>query len=70
MRIVAGLSLKNLKPRVWDPDEPYYLPDLVGVMLSYAEFHRMQARRSAATRGSGGRRSVGHRALAAFGRAA
>lgn len=37
MLVVAGLSLKNLKPRVWDPASPDYLPQLGAVMLSYAE---------------------------------
>lgn len=41
MQVIAGLSLKNLKPRVWDPDSPYYLPGLRAVMVSYAEFHVM-----------------------------
>ena len=41
MRIIAGLSLKNLKPPVWDPESPHYLPDLRAVMVSYAEFHAM-----------------------------
>lgn len=40
MQIVAGLSLKNLKPRVWDPTSPHYLPDLQAVMVSYVDFHR------------------------------
>lgn len=44
-QIVAGLSLKNLQPRVWDPTSPYYLPALSAVMVSYADFHRMPARR-------------------------
>jgi 7-cyano-7-deazaguanine tRNA-ribosyltransferase len=48
VEIVAGLSLKNLKPRVWDPDSPYYLPTLRAVMVSYADFERMPARRTAA----------------------
>jgi hypothetical protein len=39
------LSLKNLQPRVWDPASPYYLPGLQGVMVSYADFHKMPARR-------------------------
>lgn len=39
MLIVAGLSLKNLKPRVWDPESPYYLPDLRAVMVSFADFY-------------------------------
>ena len=41
MQVIAGLSLKNLKPRVWDPENPYYLPALRAVMVSYAEFHAM-----------------------------
>src|SRR5437870_1439691 len=44
MRIVAGLSLKNLHPRVWDPASQYFLPSLRGVMVSYGEFHQMPAR--------------------------
>jgi hypothetical protein len=46
--IVAGLSLKNLKPAVWDKESPYYLPDLHAVMVSYADFHAMKWRRTAA----------------------
>jgi len=46
--IVAGLSLKNLHPRVWDPSSPCYLPDVQAVMVSYADFHRMAARRQGA----------------------
>lgn len=41
MLIVAGLSLRNLHPRVWDPKSPYYLPSLQAVMVSYGEFHQM-----------------------------
>lgn len=48
MNIVAGLSLKNLKPRVWDPASPYFLPDLPAVMVSYADFHRSPRQRRAA----------------------
>jgi 7-cyano-7-deazaguanine tRNA-ribosyltransferase len=48
--IVAGLSLKNLEPRVWDSASPFYLPSLSAVMVSYAEFHQMAARRAAAMR--------------------
>ena len=44
MQVVAGLSLKNLQPRVWDPDSPYFLPFLKSVMVSYADFHQMPAR--------------------------
>lgn len=45
VEIVAGLSLKNLKPRVWDLTSSYYLPALSAVMVSYADFHRMSASR-------------------------
>lgn len=41
MLIVAGLSLKNLHPRVWDPESPHFLPSLQAVMVSYGEFHQM-----------------------------
>ena len=41
MLIVAGLSLKNLHPRVWDEESPYHLPSLRAVMVSYGEFHDM-----------------------------
>jgi hypothetical protein len=46
--IVAGLSLKNLEPRVWDPASEFHIPALQAVMVSYAEFHQMRARRKAA----------------------
>lgn len=49
MLVVAGLSLNNLKPQVWDPESPYYLPGLKAVMVSYADFHRKPASRRAAT---------------------
>lgn len=45
MEIVAGLSIKNFHPRVWDHTSPYHLPDLRAVMVSYAEFHQLPARR-------------------------
>ena len=48
MLIVAGLSLKNLEPRVWDPASPCHLPALRAVMVSYADFHRHPARRRGA----------------------
>lgn len=48
MLIVAGLSLKNLEPRVWDPSSRFHIPSLSAVMVSYGEFHQMQARRTAA----------------------
>jgi len=46
--IVAGLSLKNLKPRVWDKTSPHYLPGIEAVMVSYADFHKMAVQRQAA----------------------
>ena len=45
MKIVAGLSLKGLNPPVWDTDSPYHLPNLNAVMVPYADFHYMPARR-------------------------
>lgn len=44
MKIVAGISLKGIKPRVWDPDSPYHLPDLQAVMISYADFIKQPAK--------------------------
>lgn len=40
MQIVAGINLKGINPRVWDPNSPYYLPHLQAVMFSYADFHK------------------------------
>lgn len=51
MLIVAGLSLKNLQPRVWDAQSPYYLPKLRAVMVSYGDVHRMPAKRRQASNG-------------------
>jgi 7-cyano-7-deazaguanine tRNA-ribosyltransferase len=48
MLIVAGLSLKNLHPRVWDPRSQYFIPSLCAVMVSYGEFHQMPAQMSKA----------------------
>ena len=48
MIVVAGLSIKNLQPRVWDPLSEFFIPALSAVMVSYAEFHKMRARRAAA----------------------
>lgn len=44
MKIVAGISLKGIKPRVWDPASPYHLPGLKAVMISYADFIRMPSK--------------------------
>lgn len=46
--VVAGLTKKNLHPRVWDPTSPYHLPELRAVMISYADFHRRRSWRDAA----------------------
>ena len=40
MEIVAGLSLKNLRPRVWDRLSSEFIPRLSAVMLSFDEFRR------------------------------
>jgi hypothetical protein len=45
VQIVAGISLKGIKPRVWDKTSEYYLPQLHAVMISYADFHKMPKRR-------------------------
>lgn len=37
---MAGLSLAQLKPHVWDKSSPYYLEDLKAVMISYAQIHQ------------------------------
>lgn len=56
MELVAGLSLRNLRPRVWDSASPDFLPTLGAVMLSFDEFrHRPTLMRQAM---SGGLRSV------------
>jgi hypothetical protein len=43
MEIVAGLSLKNLQPRVWDRESPDHTRRLAAVMLSFDEFRRRPA---------------------------
>ena len=48
MQIVVGLSLNNLKPRVWDAESPYYLDSVQAVMVSYAEFDKKPSHRSKA----------------------
>ncbi len=44
MEIVAGLNLTSIKPRVWEEESPYHLPQLSAVMVSYAQFHQSPAR--------------------------
>jgi hypothetical protein len=52
LEVVVGLSLKNLRPRVWDPDDPLHVPGVRAVMVSYADFdHRAAWRRGAMERG-------------------
>jgi hypothetical protein len=48
VEVVAGVSLKNPKPRVWDQSSPYYLPALRAIMVSYAELHVMRVQRAKA----------------------
>src|SRR2546423_314577 len=45
LQIVAGITLKNLRPRVWDSNSQYHLPSLSAVMLSYANFHHQPVQR-------------------------
>lgn len=47
--MVPGLSLKNLKPRVWDVRSPYYVPGVQAVMISFAELHSQIAVRNQMT---------------------
>ena len=52
MEVVVGLSLTNLKPRVWEPDNEYHLDRVEAVMISYAEFDgNRKARREAMAQG-------------------
>lgn len=43
MEVVAGLSLKNLRPRVWDPGSAEHVRRVTAVMLSFDEFRRRSA---------------------------
>jgi hypothetical protein len=47
MLVVAGLSLKNLHPRVWNAATPHYLGELRAVMISYADLDQLPKRRRA-----------------------
>src|SRR5262245_39607022 len=52
MEVVAGLTLKNLRPRVWDPRSPDHVPGLTAVMFSFDEFrHRPNLLRLATATG-------------------
>ena len=46
MKIVAGLNLNSIEPRVWNTASDYYLSKLDAVMVSYAYFHYNPTRRS------------------------
>lgn len=48
MLVVAGLSLRNLQPRVWDASSPFFLANLKAVMVSYADFHQLRKQRTRA----------------------
>lgn len=52
MEVVAGLSLKNMRPRVWDAATTEHVRRLGAVMLSFDEFRQRAAlRRKAETQG-------------------
>jgi len=54
VEVVAGLSLKNWRPRVWDRQSPEFVPRLAAVMLSFDEFrHRPRLHREAMSGGLG-----------------
>jgi 7-cyano-7-deazaguanine tRNA-ribosyltransferase len=66
MEVVAGLTLKNLRPQVWDPLAPYHLSGLTAVMLSFDELrHRPKLVRQALSAGlsSAQRDRLGHGAF-------
>jgi hypothetical protein len=48
MLIVAGTTLKQLEPRVWDPNSQYYLRKLRAIMVSFAEFQSAKTLREKA----------------------
>jgi 7-cyano-7-deazaguanine tRNA-ribosyltransferase len=48
MLVVAGISLKNLYPNVWDKRSEYFTPDLRAIMISYADFFKNKAARKRA----------------------
>jgi hypothetical protein len=45
LKIVAGISLRGIKPCIWDKTSDYYLPQLQAIMVSYADFHASPKRR-------------------------
>lgn len=48
MLIVPGINLKSLRPRFWDPDSEYYLPEVKSIMVSYADFDALPNQRKRA----------------------
>jgi 7-cyano-7-deazaguanine tRNA-ribosyltransferase len=51
VEVVAGLSLKNMRPRVWDRQSPDHIPRLGAVMMSFDEFRRRPVVHRLATAG-------------------
>src|SRR6185436_10128910 len=41
MFLVAGISLRNLAPRFWDPESPYHLRGIGAVMISTTDFVKL-----------------------------
>jgi len=39
--LVAGISLSNMKPKVWDKNSQYFIPNLNAIMVSYSDFYKM-----------------------------
>src|SRR4051794_16696246 len=38
MLLVAGVNLRNLVPRFWDPEDKHHIPGIRALMISYADF--------------------------------
>src|SRR5690349_21164389 len=41
MFLVAGISLRNLVPRFWDPESPYHVTGIDAVMVSTTDFVKL-----------------------------
>lgn len=44
MRLIAGVNLRNPVPRFWDPEDAHHLPQIGGLMISFADFLGYQSR--------------------------
>ena len=44
MHVVPGISLKNLEPRVSNPESPFFIPQVKALMVSYAELATCKSR--------------------------